>query len=257
MTQISGANPVSLEGKLALITGASRGIGRAIALMFAQNGADIIINYLKNVEAAREVASQIEALGRKAFLLKADVANRAEVEAMGRQIKQENGGLDILVNNAGVSLTNNLYGLTQEVWDHVIATNLTGLFNTCQVLVPLIRGGGSGRIINLASIAGRRGSMFGDVHYASAKAGVIGFTQTLARTLAPEITVNAVAPGVTISDMLSENSEEHVTFIVKNTPMGRAATAEEVAGVCLFLASKLAGYLTGVTVDVNGGNFMG
>ena len=257
MTQITGTNPVSLEGKIALITGASRGIGRAIALLFAQNGADIIINYLKNEAAAREVASQVEAWGRKAFLSRADVANRADVEAMGQEIKQQTGGVDILVNNAGISLTNNLYGLTQEVWDQVIATNLTGLFNTCQVLVPLIRSGGGGRIINMASIAGRRGSMFGDVHYASAKAGVIGFTQTLARTLAPDITVNAVAPGVTISDMLSENSEEHVSYIVKNTPMGRAATAEEVAGVCLFLASKLAGYLTGVTVDVNGGNFMG
>ena len=128
---ISSGNPVSLEGKVALITGASRGIGRATALMFAQNGADLIINYLKNEAAAREVAARVEAFGRKAFLIKADVANRAAVEAMREEIQRESGGLDILVNNAGLSLTNNLYGLTQEVWEQVIGTNLTGLFNTC------------------------------------------------------------------------------------------------------------------------------
>jgi 3-oxoacyl-[acyl-carrier protein] reductase len=252
--QISRSNPVSLEGKVALITGATRGIGRAVALLFAQMGADIIINYVKSDELAQEVAAQVETLGQRAFLIKADVAQREAVERMGEYVQSQVGEFDILVNNAGISLTNNLYGLTQEVWDQVIGTNLTGLFNTCQVLVPLIKK--QGRIINISSIAGRRGSMFGDVHYAAAKAGVIGFTHTLARTLAPDITVNAVAPGVTVSDMLAENSAEHVDYIVKNTPMGRAATPEEVAGVCLFLASALSGYMTGVVLDVNGGNFM-
>lgn len=254
--QFPRLNPVSLEGKTALITGASRGIGRAIALIYAQMGADIIINYQKNELAAREVAQQVEGYGQQAFLIKADVSVRSEVEALGQEVQKQVGKINILVNNAGVSLTNNLFGLTQQVWEQVIGTNLTGLFNTCQVLVPLISHEGGGRIINISSIAGRRGSMFGDVHYAAAKAGVIGFTQTLARTLAPNITVNAVAPGVTVSDMLSENSEDHVSYIVKNTPMGRAATAEEVAGVCLFLASGLSGYMTGVTLDVNGGNFV-
>ncbi len=255
--QILGSNPVSLAGKVALITGATRGIGRAVTLLFARMGADIIINYVKSDTLAQEVAAQVEALGQRAFLIKADVSDRAAVEAMGQEIRKQLGEFDILVNNAGLSLTNNLSGLTQEVWDQVIGTNLTGLFNTCQVLVPLIKKQSGGRIINISSIAGRRGSMFGDVHYAATKAGVIGFTQTLARTLAPDITVNAVAPGVTVSDMLAENSPEHVAYIVNNTPMGRAATPEEIAGVCLFLASGLAGFMTGVTLDVNGGNYMG
>jgi NAD(P)-dependent dehydrogenase (short-subunit alcohol dehydrogenase family) len=176
---------------------------------------------------------------------------------MAAQVKAEFGGLDILVNNAGVSLTNDIFGLTPEGWHTVIETNLTGLFNTCQELIPLLQERGGGSIINLSSIAGRRGSMFGDVHYAAAKAGVIGFTQTLARTLARwKIRVNAVAPGVTVSDMLAENSTEHIDFSVRNTPLGRAATVDEVAGVCLFLASGLSGFMTGTTLDVSGGNYM-
>ncbi len=250
-------NPVSLEGKTALITGASRGIGRATALLFARMGADIGINYLRNQAAAEELATEIGRLGCRAVLFQADVADRAAVVQMAAQVKVAFGGLDILVNNAGVSLTNDIFGLTQETWHQVIETNLTGLFNTCQELIPLMQSQGSGSIINLSSIAGRRGSMFGDVHYAAAKAGVIGFTQTLARTLARwKIRVNAVAPGVTVSDMLAENSSEHLDYIVQNTPLGRSASVEEVAGVCLFLASGLANFMTGTTLDVNGGNYM-
>ncbi len=250
-------NPVSLEGKTALITGASRGIGRATALLFAQMGADIGINYINNQAAAEDVAAEVTRLGRRAVLFQADVADRSTVALLAAQVKAAYGGLDILVNNAGVSLTNDIFGLTQETWHTVIETNLTGLFNVCQELIPLMQDRGGGSIVNLSSIAGRRGSMFGDVHYSAAKAGVIGFTQTLARTLARwKIRVNAVAPGVTVSDMLAENSTEHVDYIVQNTPLGRSATVDEVAGVCLFLASGLSGFMTGTTLDVNGGNYM-
>ncbi|MBN9389121.1 MAG: SDR family oxidoreductase [Chloroflexi bacterium] len=250
-------NPVSLEGKIALITGASRGIGRSTALLFARMGADIGINFVSNRTAAEEVAAEITGIGRRAVLFQANVAKRSEVVRMAGQVRAEFGGLDILVNNAGVSLTNDIFGLTGEVWHKVIETNLTGLFNMCQEFIPLMQDRGGASIVNLSSIAGRRGSMFGDVHYASAKAGVIGFTQTLARTVARwNIRVNAVAPGVTVSDMLAENSTEHVDFIVHNTPLGRPATTAEVAGVCLFLASNLSAFMTGTTLDVNGGNFM-
>jgi 3-oxoacyl-[acyl-carrier protein] reductase len=250
-------NPVSLEGKTALITGGSRGIGRATALLFARMGADIGLNYKSNRAAAEEVAAEITGMGRGAVLFEADVAERAAVARMAAQARTEFGGLDILVNNAGVSLTNDIFGLTQETWHTVIETNLTGLFNMCQEFIPLMQERGGASIINLSSIAGRRGSMFGDVHYAAAKAGVIGFTQTLARTLARwKIRVNAVAPGVTVSDMLAENTTEHIDFTVHNTPLGRSATVDEVAGVCLFLASSLSGFMTGTTLDVNGGNYM-
>ena len=188
---------LNLTGRNALITGSARGIGRAAALMLAQHGAGIIVNDLNETPEAARTVAQIEAMGGQAVFIAADVADSASAAHLYEKAMESMGHVDILVNNAGIARQNTMANISEEDWDAVIDVNLKGVFNTCKRFVPPMQARGWGRVINLSSIAGRRGSMFGDVHYSSAKAGVIGFTKCLAKICGPQgVTVNAVAPGI-------------------------------------------------------------
>jgi 3-oxoacyl-[acyl-carrier protein] reductase len=243
-----------LEGKTAFITGGRRGIGRAIALAFAKDGADIVVCDMVLDASAEQTVRDIEALGRKAVTARADVSNRADVDAAVAKALDAFGRIDILVNNAGIALTNTMMDIPERDWDAVIDVNLKGLFNTCQATAPHMMERKTGRVINISSIAGRRGSLFGDVHYSSAKAGVIGFTKCMARIVAPYgITVNAIAPGIVTTDILSA---EHESASMPLIPMGRSGSPQDIAGVALFFASSLSDYVTGTVLDVNGGSYM-
>lgn len=251
---------LGLDGKVVLITGAGRGIGRSTALAMAKAGAAaVVVNFKEHQSAAQSTCAEVESAGAQAVPAQADVTRREEVYRMVMEAIKQFGRIDILVNNAGISRSNPLEKISEEDWDAVMDTNLKGLFNCCQLVAPEMVRQRWGRIINISSIAGRRGSLFGDVHYSAAKAGVIGFSMTLARRLAPfEVTVNTVAPGIVVTDLLAESLDrEHLTVALRNIPLGRAAEPEDVASACLFFASNLANYITGTTLDVNGGAFMG
>lgn len=243
-----------ITNKVALITGAGRGIGRETALLLAKNGAHIIINDLKHSEQEEEVASQVRAIGRKAAVYACNIADYDAVRAMYEASMAEFGRVDILINNAGIALSNPMEKISLEDWQTVIDVNLTGVFNTCKLFTPQMQLNGWGRIINISSIAGRRGSQFGDVHYSAAKAGVIGFTKCLAQSVGKfGVTVNAVAPGIAMTQILSD---EHHQASLSKIVLGRAAKPEEIASVILFYASTLSSYVTGTVLDVNGGSYM-
>jgi len=243
-----------LEGKTAFITGARRGIGRAMALTFAEQGADIVVCDLTIDETAQQTVRDIEALGRRALAVKANVAVRADVDAAVEKALGAFGRIDILVNDAGIALTNTMMDIPEADWDAVIAVNLKGVFNTCQATARHMMDRKTGRVINISSIAGRRGSLFGDVHYSAAKAGVIGFTKCMARIMAPYgVTVNAIAPGIVTTDILSA---EHEAASMPLIPLGRAGRPQDIADAALFFASKLSDYVTGTVLDVNGGSYM-
>ncbi len=243
-----------LEGEIAFITGARRGIGKAIALTFAAEGADIVVCDLVVDAAAEETVRDIEALGRGAIAVQANVAARPDVDRAVAEAMRRFGRIDILVNDAGIALTNTMMNIPEKDWDAVIDVNLKGTFNTCQATAQHMMGRGSGRVINISSIAGRRGSIFGDVHYSSAKAGVIGFTKCMARIVAPYgVTVNAIAPGIVTTDILSA---EHEAASMPLIPLGRAGRPQDIANAALFFASPLSDYVTGTVLDVNGGSYM-
>jgi len=243
-----------LEGKTAFITGARRGIGRAMALTFAEQGADIVVCDLTIDETAQQTVRDIEALGRRALAVKANVSIRADVDAAVEKALGAFGRIDILVNDAGIALTNTMMDIPEADWDAVIAVNLKGVFNTCQATARHMMDRKTGRVINISSIAGRRGSLFGDVHYSAAKAGVIGFTKCMARIMAPYgVTVNAIAPGIVTTDILSA---EHEAASMPLIPLGRAGRPQDIADAALFFASKLSDYVTGTVLDVNGGSYM-
>lgn len=245
---------LNLTGRNALITGSARGIGRAAALLLAQHGAGIIVNDLEQTQEGTRTVAQIQAMGGRAVFIAADVADSASVARLYEQAAQSMGHVDILVNNAGIARQNTMANISEEDWDAVIDVNLKGVFNTCKRFVPPMQERGWGRVINLSSIAGRRGSMFGDVHYSSAKAGVIGFTKCLAKTCGPQgVTVNAVAPGIVKTQILSEEHEQASQAFI---PLGRTASPEEIASVILFFASDMSSYVTGTVLDVNGGSYM-
>ncbi|MDE7003792.1 MAG: SDR family oxidoreductase [Oscillospiraceae bacterium] len=245
---------LDLTGRNALITGSARGIGRAAALLLAQHGAGIIVNDLKETPEGAQTVAQIEAMGGRAAFIAADVADSASTARLCKEALDRMGHVDILVNNAGIARQNTMANISEEDWDAVIDVNLKGVFNTCKRFVPPMQERGWGRVINLSSIAGRRGSMFGDVHYSSAKAGVIGFTKCLAKICGPQgVTVNAVAPGIVKTQILSEEHEQASQAFI---PLGRTASPEEIASVILFFASDMSSYVTGTVLDVNGGSYM-
>ncbi len=244
------------SGRVALVTGASRGIGRAIALRLASEGADIAVNYRNDLESATETGRAIEAAGVRYSLVRGDVGRADEAVAMVATCISELGGVHILVNNAGVSADMLTMRLSEEDWDRVLDTDLKGAFLTTKAaLRPMIRQRW-GRIINIASVVAYTGNA-GQSSYASAKAGLIGLTKSVAREVATRgITVNVVAPGLVDTDMTDKLSDEVRTWMLNQVPMGRPGTVEDVAGAVAFLVSEDASYITGQTIKVDGGMVM-
>ena len=245
-----------LDGKTALVTGASRGIGRAIALRLAAEGANIAINYAGNTAKAEETKAAIEAAGGKAALFQADVSDSAQVEQMVASVLETFGSLDILVNNAGITRDGLLMRMKEEDFDVVLDTNLKGIFHVTKAVTKIMMKQRSGRIVNMASVVGIIGNA-GQTNYAAAKAGVIGFTKSAARELAARgITVNAVAPGFIATDMTAAMPEKAKEATLAAIPLRRMGTPEDVANAVLFLVSDQAAYITGQVVKVDGGMVM-
>ena len=247
-----------LTGKVALITGGGRGLGRAIGLAFARQGADVVINYRGNAEAADATAREIEGLGRRALAVQGDAAaGREAAEAIVRAAIDAHGKLDILVNNAGINRDNLLVRMDAEEWDVVLKTDLSGPFwMTRAVSRPMMRAR-SGRIINMSSAAGRMGNP-GQANYAAAKAGLIGLTKTTARELASRgITCNALAPGLIETEMTAALPEQAREAIRSLTPLGYFGSAEDVAAAAVYFASDEARYVTGQVLGIDGGMVMG
>ena len=245
-----------LSGKTALVTGASRGIGRAIAVKFAAEGAFVVVNYAGNEAAAGETVAAIDSAGGAGVLSKFDVGDAGQVDAAVKAIVAERGRIDILVNNAGVTRDNLLMRLTEDDFDAVVRTNLKGTFLVTKVVSrQMIRQRG-GRIVNMSSVVGEMGNA-GQSVYAATKAGILGFTKAMARELASrEITVNAIAPGFITTDMTGKIPEAARKEFAERIPLGRFGTPEEVAELALFLASDAAAYVTGQVVGINGGMYM-
>jgi 3-oxoacyl-[acyl-carrier protein] reductase len=249
-------NVINLSNQVILITGASRGIGRATAQMAAKAGAAVAINYRRAKAEAEALAQEITMNGGKAAAFQADAGNFAEVEKMVEAVLKQFGQIDILVNNAGIWTYGAIDTMPEEVWEETMAANLKSLYNCCRLIVPHMKARRSGKIINVSSTAGQRGEAFHS-HYAATKGAVISFTKSLAPELAPyNILVNCVAPGWVATDMSNAALAEEGENITKIIPLRRAGTAEEIAGPILFLASDLASYLTGEILNVNGGNVL-
>ena len=247
---------MTLQEKVAVVTGGSRGIGRAVSLLLAQNGADVAINYAGNQKAAEEVCEAIKAMGRKAVIYKADVSDRSAVKEMFDAIIKEFGRVDILVNNAGITRDNLLALMKEDEWDAVINANLTGMFNCTKAITRTMMKQKGGRIINMSSVVGVNGNA-GQSNYAAAKAGAIGFTKSIAKELASRnITANAIAPGFIDTDMTAELPEKVKEEMLKGIPLGKLGQAEDVAQAVLFFASDASKYITGQTLHVDGGMVM-
>lgn len=245
-----------LEGKKALVTGASRGIGREVALELARQGADVAVNFAGSEAKAKEVVEEIKALGRKAFSVQCDVADSESVTGMIKEVIEQFGRVDILVNNAGITRDNLLMRMKEEEWDSVINTNLKGVFLCTKAVTRQMMKQRSGRIINMASIVGVSGNA-GQANYVAAKAGVIGLTKSTAKELASRgITVNAIAPGFISTDMTEELTEEVQKAMLSQIPLARFGDPKDVASVASFLASDASGYMTGQTLHVDGGMVM-
>ena len=246
---------MKLAGKVALVTGAAQGIGKAVALLLARNGADIVVSDI-NLEKAEETAKEVQTLGRKALAMKVDVAKLGDVEKMVGAILAHFGKVDILVNNAGIARDKLILRMTEEDWDAVLNINLKGTFNCTKAVVRHMSKQKSGKIVSIASVVGEMGNA-GQGNYAASKAGVIGFTKTIAREFAQRgINVNAIAPGyieTPMTDALPEKAKEELKRLI---PMDRLGKPEDVAEAVLFLVSESANYITGQVLNVNGGIYM-
>ncbi|HCG2625044.1 3-oxoacyl-[acyl-carrier-protein] reductase [Staphylococcus aureus] len=242
--------------KSALVTGASRGIGRSIALQLAEEGYNVAVNYAGSKEKAEAVVEEIKAKGVDSFAIQANVADADEVKGMIKEVVSQFGSLDVLVNNAGITRDNLLMRMKEQEWDDVIDTNLKGVFNCIQKATPQMLRQRSGAIINLSSVVGAVGNP-GQANYVATKAGVIGLTKSAARELASRgITVNAVAPGFIVSDMTDALSDELKEQMLTQIPLARFGQDTDIANTVAFLASDKAKYITGQTIHVNGGMYM-
>jgi 3-oxoacyl-[acyl-carrier protein] reductase len=251
-------NDKALAGKVALVTGASRGIGRAIAVALGRRGAKVIVNYASREDAAREAAAAVEAVGGQAAISGFDVANSAAVTDAIKAIGKDHGSLDILVNNAGVAVNGLLMRFSDEQWQKTLNTNLGGAFHTTRAAATLLlKAKGAGRIINITSVVGEMGNG-GQAAYAASKAGLIGLTMSTARELASRgVTCNAIAPGFIETDMTAEHlPEAQRAKLLEGIPLGKIGKADDVGDAAAFLAGPEAGYITGQVLRINGGMLM-
>jgi len=240
----------ALGKKIALVTGASRGIGRAGAAALAEAGADIAVNYLVREDAAKETGSLVERTGQRALLVRGDVSKAGEVDSMVKDIERQLGPIDILVNNAGIAILKPFDQITEEDWDRIMAVNLKSAFLVTQAVLPGMRSRRFGRIVNISSGAAQTGGVIGP-HYAASKTGLLGLTHSYASILAKEgITVNAIAPSIIETDMVTQGLRVSPSIV----PVGRFGKPEEVADVVVMVVKN--GYITGQTIYVNGGRYM-
>jgi 3-oxoacyl-[acyl-carrier protein] reductase len=249
---------MKLDGKVAVVTGASRGIGKAIAETFAREGADVVVNYIKSEGEAKEVVKQIKAMGRRAIAVKADVSKRADAQRMFNKVLAEFGRVDILVNNAGIGTGGTTLDTPEEDWDRVIAVNLKGPFNCTQIAAKTMVDQKSGKIINISSISGLGGAPVGELAYCCAKAALIAMTMVAAQDLGTYgINVNSVAPGWTRTDMTSRATKEKTVELQKlkagMAAMRRVGEPQDIANAALFLASNEASFVTGQVLVADGG----
>jgi 3-oxoacyl-[acyl-carrier protein] reductase len=253
---MSLSSSLSLEGRTALVTGASRGIGRAISLELARRGAAVMINFNRSAESAQEVVDQIGSMGGRAQLFQADVADFQQAQALVKTTIEDLGGLDILINNAGITRDNLIMMMSEQEWDAVIATNLKSAFNCSKAAVRHMMRKRYGRIVNITSVAGQMGNA-GQTNYSASKAGQIGFTKALAREVAPRnITVNAIAAGYIETEIWSGVADEFRQAILNLIPLGRKGEVQEIADAVAFLVSDQAAYITGQVLGVDGGMTM-
>jgi len=247
---------MNLDGKIAVVTGGSRGIGRTISLKLAERGAFVYVNYVSRPDAAEETIAQIAEIGGKGAVIQFDVADFSATQAVFKKIKSDSGIVDILVNNAGITRDNLVPLMKETDWNDVLDTNLKGTFNCCKAVIRGMMKKRQGRIVNISSVVGFSGNG-GQVNYSAAKAGMIGLTKSMAREFASRnITVNCVAPGYIVTEMTEALGENVQQKMLAEIPMGALGSATDVAGAVLYLVSDEAGYVTGQTIHVNGGMYM-
>ena len=253
---MSAENHFTLDGKSAIVTGGSRGIGKTIALKLAEAGANVLITYASSGQAAEEVVSQIKEYGRKSMALQADAVDYARAETVIATAQEELGGVDILVNNAGITKDTLLMRMKEEQWDDVIHTNLKSVFNYSKAAMRPMMKARSGSIINIGSVVGISGNA-GQTNYAASKAGITGFSKSLAKEVASRgIRVNVIAPGYIATEMTGKLDEKILESIENSIPLGRSGKPEEVANAVTFMASNASSYITGAVLNVDGGMAM-
>ncbi len=247
---------MELKGKAAIVTGGTRGIGRAVALMLAKEGCDVAINYRKSDKEARSLVKEIKAMGREAIAVKADVSSYSDAEKMFEKAKKKFGRLDILVNNAGINWDGVIWKMSEKQFDSVIATNLKGCFNYSKLAAIHFKDQRNGKIVNISSINGLRGK-FGQINYTASKGGEIAMTKSLARELGKfNINVNCICPGMVMTEMARNIPQEFLDKAVDETVLGRIAEPEEIASVVVFLCSESSRHITGEIIKVDGGQYI-
>ncbi|MFC1532052.1 SDR family NAD(P)-dependent oxidoreductase [Thermodesulfobacteriota bacterium] len=243
---------MELEGKIALVTGAGQGIGKAIALTFAKEGADVAANDI-NLDMVETTASEVKALGRRSMAVKADVSDEEAVNRMVEQVSHELGGIDILVNNAGIGNTRMVEDMTKSEWRHVLGVNLDGTFYCSKAVIETMKGRGGGKIVNISSLAGKKMSYMACAAYTASKAGILGFTRHLSFEVGPyKIRVNAICPGAVLTPKL-QAPPEHIKTISDGMPLKDICRPEDIADTALFLASSRSRMITGTVIDVDAG----
>jgi len=247
---------MKLKGRTALVTGGSRGIGRAVALALAEEGADVAVNYVSSETAARDVVETIKKIGRKSLLAQADVSDYPDTFRMAQDVLREFGHLDILVNNAGINSDTTFVKMNHAAWRKVLGTNLDGVFNCTKVFVDQMLNQNYGRVVNMTSVIGQIGN-FGQANYAASKAGVAAFTKSLAKELAGRgVTVNAIAPGFIETEMVASIPDKVKDRLLAQIPLKRFGTAEEIARAVVYIVSSDGDYITGSELSINGGLLM-